>query len=179
MISSKNKTILIGAIVLIAFGWLSFAAAQQLQNDRTFLGQLKLILFPKKQVASQIENFQQDLAKAENYWSHIRMARAHAEVRNYDASIKEYKKAIQIIQADPGEQWNDVSKEEMNRINEEVKASKQITPRHDLLEILEKTNRYPEALEQIDWLLAHKPLPHIEKELLAKQTKILQKLNTK
>jgi len=126
------------------------------------------------QVSQSQQNFRQALNRAGNDWAHTVKGREFYEMGNYEKSIEEYQKAIQIIEANPDEKWQGVAESEMIRINGDRKAFAERLPRYRLVEVFEKTGRYPEALEQIDWLLAHKPIDHVRRELLARKSNILK-----
>ena len=111
------------------------------------------------------ENFNQDLNRAEDHWVHNRLGRQYSDSGNYEKAIEEYNKAIDVIQHSPGYEWPNLKKEDADRINEDAKIDTQIFPRYQLILAYEKAARYQEALEQIDWLLAYKPLPHVKEEL--------------
>jgi len=180
MTTSKRKIWIFSTIlVLTIFVLIGWTVKVQLADSRSFLGQLKEIFFPTKYSANQMQNFQQDLKKSESHAVHNDLGRDYASTRQYDKAIDEYRRAIEIIESDPGEHWTDVSKAEMDRINEDERVFTQKFSRHRLVEVYKKAGRYPEALEQIDWLLAHKPLDHIKQELLTKKNEILQRINSK
>lgn len=120
-------------------------------------------------------NFKHDLEAAKNYRIHEIRGREYYDAGKYELSIVEYNKAIEIIQSMPDEKWTDVSQIEMDRINEESRSSRQQFSRYRLVQIYEKAGRYSKALEQIDWLLTHKPVAHIQKELLVKKIELQKK----
>lgn len=178
MKSLTRKITLLSAVILIVGG---IAVGQwvksQLSDIQSSLYQLHRIFFPPKYVNEQMVNFRQDLKKAESYAVHDDLGWGYAKVGNYEKAIEEYKKSIEIIQKDPGYQDRfNGTKEELATVNEEVRVAKQAFPRNRLLELCEKTGRHQEALEQIDWLLVHKPLDHVRAELLTKKQEILQKI---
>ena len=124
-----------------------------------------------------MQNFQSDLVKAEDEWKHNRKGREYFEAGDYEKAIGEYLAAIQEIQAEPNPEhpasW---TKEEVNTTNEWIKTFRQEFPRHRLVEVYEKAGHYQEAIEQIDWLLTHKPLAHVWYSLTNKKQELLYKL---
>ena len=121
---------------------------------------------------SQANNFDQDLNKAEDHWVHNRLGRQYSDRGDYEKAIEEYNKAIEIIQNSKGNEWPNLKKEDVDRINGETKNDTQIFPRYQLVQVYEKAKQYQEAIEQIDWLLAHKPLPHVKEELLLSKERL-------
>jgi len=173
----KKPLLTVIALCVVAFvlliGW---QIRVQLKDNSSFFFQLRQIFFPSQYSAGQMTNLQQDLARVEDHAIHEDRGRDYASAGDYEKSIEEYKKSIEIIQKDPGYQGRfQGTKEELDRVNEEVRIDTQKFARHRLVEVYKKAGRYPEALEQIDWLLAHKPLDHIKQELLAKKTKFSRK----
>ena len=177
--------ICVTVLCVLSFIWIQ----KQLSNEKSFLYQLHRIFFPPKFSGQQFRNFQQDLVKGESYWVHNRLGREYFEAEDYDKSIEEYKKSIQIIESEPRDpgplfkknekngKFYQLSKEEMGKVNDESRTFKEEFPRHRLVEVYKKAGRYQEALEQIDWLLAHKPLDHVRVQLLAKREEISKKLS--
>ncbi|OIO38689.1 MAG: hypothetical protein AUJ71_02420 [Candidatus Omnitrophica bacterium CG1_02_49_16] len=129
---------------------------------------------------NQSNNFNEDLKKATDYWRHNKLGSRYSEAGDYESAIEEYKKAIEIIENIPGENWGDVSQIEMNRINKESRVSKQIFSRYGLVEALEKTGRYEEALQNLDWLMQNQKVKGKEELLKQKldgmKQNILQKI---
>jgi len=160
--SQKMKWItVLGITVCVLIGW---QIKVQLADDRSALFQLREIFFPTDYSKGMAQGLREDLNRVSGYYLYEQRGDVFMKSGEYNKAIEEYKTAIQVI--------------ENSSDSEELKIFSQKMPRHYLLQAYEKANRYPEALEQIDWLLAHKPLPHVEKELLTKKNEILQKLNT-
>ncbi|MEK7211372.1 MAG: tetratricopeptide repeat protein [Patescibacteria group bacterium] len=131
--------------------------------------------------SDQVKNFNEDLNNASNYWAHNHKGSAYFRNGDYEKSIEEYKKAIEIIENIPGENWDDVSKEEMDRINHESHVSKQIFSRYGLIEALEKIGQYEEALQNVDWLKRNQIMKgkeeFLKKKLEGMKQNILQKMH--
>jgi tetratricopeptide (TPR) repeat protein len=135
--------------------------------------------FKKQKTNQQYDNFKKDLKAANSYTIYDNRAWDLAREGNYSAAIIEYKKALSIIESLPDENWADVPREEMNRINMESKASKQIFSRYGLVEALEKTGRYDEALENVEWLSKNQQIKGKEELLRIKLEKMRQNLLNK
>src|SRR3989338_5528101 len=82
---------------------------------------------------NQIENFNRDLNQADDHWIHTNRGWEYAKNGDYEKSIEEYKKAIEVIQNSPGDEWPNLKKEDADRINQEAKNDSQIFPRHRLV----------------------------------------------
>ena len=130
--------------------------------------------------SEQTNNFQNDLLDAENYWTHNHLGSEHAINGRYDKAAEEYRKSIAIIEALPGESWADVSQEKMAQINKESRDFKQIFARYGLIEALEKTGQYQEALKNVGWLIQNQRVNGKEELLKQKldgmKQNILQKM---
>ena len=115
----------------------------------------------------QAKNFNEDLNKASDYWAHNKLGSAHFRNGDYENSVNEYKKAIEVIKNMPGDKWPNLKKEDVDRMNQQTRIDTQIFSRYGLAEALEKTGRYEEALQSVDWLMRNQ---HVKgKEELLKQ----------
>jgi tetratricopeptide (TPR) repeat protein len=133
--------------------------------------------------AVDTKNFEEDLKKAESYAVHENKGWDYVKDGQYDKAIEEYKKAIDIIENIPGENWGNVSQEEMDRINKESRNSKQIFSRYGLIDALEKAGQYEEALQNVEWLIENQRVKGKEELLKNKlntmKQDLLQKINKK
>ena len=131
--------------------------------------------------ANQSNNFNEDLTRAADYWKHNKLGRRYSEAGDYDNAVEEYKRAIQIIENIPGEKWEGVSKEEMDRINNKSRVFKQVFSRYGLIDVLEKAGRYEEAVQNVDWLIQNQEIKGKEELLKRKlegmKQNILQKMH--
>ena len=125
---------------------------------------------------SQINNFNQDLNKAEDHWVHNRLGREYANSGNYEMAIAEYKKAIEIIQNAPGHVWPNLKKEDANNINQQTKIDTQIFSRYRLVEVLEKAGSFEEAIQNVEWLMQNQQIKGKEQLLKAKLEGMKQNL---
>ena len=115
----------------------------------------------------QAKNFNEDLNKASDYWAHNKLGSAYFRNGDYENSVNEYKKAIDVIENMPGDKWPNLKKEDVDRMNQQTRIDAQIFPRYGLSEALEKTGRYEEALQNVEWLAQNQ---HVKgKEELLKQ----------
>ncbi len=62
-----------------------------------------------KSSTEQTANFNEDLNKAHDYWVHNKLGSSYYRNGDYEKSIEEYGKAIEIIENIPGENWSDGS----------------------------------------------------------------------
>ena len=131
--------------------------------------------------ADQVKNFNQDITKASEYWAHNKLGSAYFRQGDYEKSIVEYQKAIQIIESSPDEYARtDVSKEYMNTVNHDLKVQSQIFSRYGLIDSLDKAGRYEEAIQNIEWLQKNQVMKGKEEFLKQKldgmKQNILQKI---
>src|SRR3989338_2650580 len=77
----------------------------------------------------QVQNFNDDLNKASNYWAHNNLAFDYAKGGLYDKASEEYKKAIKVIENMPGDKWPNLKKEDVDRMNQQTQIDAQIFPR--------------------------------------------------
>ena len=131
--------------------------------------------------SNQAKNFNDDLNKASNYWAHNNLAFDYAKAGQYNKATEEYKKAIEVIENMPGDKWPNLKKEDVDRMNQQTRIDAQIFSRYGLVEALEKTGKYEEALQSVEWLIQNQ---HVKgKEELLKQKldgmkqNLLQKMN--
>lgn len=117
--------------------------------------------------SDQVQNFSDDLNKASNYWVHNNLAFDYAKGGLYDKAVEEYKKAIKVIENMPGDKWPNLKKEDVDRMNQQTRIDAQIFSRYGLIEALEKTGHYEEALQSVDWLIQNQQVKG--KEVLLKQ----------
>ena len=140
--------IVIGIVILLNVWYVSV----KLKDHKSFLFQLRELAFPTKYSQGQVQNFQVDLSSAAKQWKHHDLGKKYFEAGEYDKSIAEYKTAIEMAKQDPRD-W--------------VQINDQKFPRGRLWEVYEKAGSFQEAIEQIDWLLAHKPSEPHRLDLLA------------
>ena len=126
--------------------------------------------------AGQAENFNDDLKKADDYWIHNNLGWDYAKNGDYEKSIMEYKKAIEIIKNMPGDKWPNLKKEDVDRINQQARIDSQIFSRYRLIEVLEKTGRYKEAIENVEWLMKNQVMKGKEEFLKHKLEGMKQNL---
>ena len=117
--------------------------------------------------SNQIENFNNDLNNASNYWAHNKLGSAYFRDGDYENAVNEYKKAIEVIENLPGDKWPNLKKEDVDRMNQQTRIAAQIFSRYGLIEALEKTEKYEEALHNVEWLMQHQQVKG--KEELLKQ----------
>lgn len=162
---SNRLILLIVLIILFSIGILS--------DDKSHI-------FVSKTLCDQLSNFQSDLKQAESYDYHEDLGRDYVKAGNYDKAVEEYKKAINIIENIPGENWAGVSKEDMDRINKESHVSRQIFSRYRLIDALEKAGRFDEALENVEWLMRNQKMKgkeeFLRKKLESMKNNLLQKM---
>ena len=151
------------AVVLVVCALIAWQVKVQLADDRSGLFQLREIFFPTDYSKDMAQNLRKDLNKVGRYYAYEQKGDSFMKLEEYDKAVEEYKTAIKVI-----ESGND---------SDEIKAFSQGMPRHYLAQAYEKAGRYQEALEQIQWLLDHKPLDHVKQELLAKKAEVLQRIN--
>ena len=144
-----SKSLAILLIVILTAGWY---VNMQLKNDRSVLFQLREIFSPTKYSQGQGQNFQSDLASAAKQWKHHDLGKKYFEAGEYEKSIAEYKTAIEIGKQDARD-WAQINNQKF--------------PRGALIEVYEKAGRYQEAIEQADWMLAHKPSEPYSLHLMA------------
>ena len=133
--------------------------------------------YPQKGViVSQAQNFREDLQKAEDYWSHNHRASNYAREGNFNNAIIEYQKSIEVIQNMPGDKWPNLKKEDVDRMNQQTRIDAQIFSRYGLIEALEKTGHYEEALQSVDWLIQNQHVKGKEELLKRKLEGMKQNL---
>ena len=145
-----------------------------------------LLFYSKKSVlaeanSNQAENFNDDLNKASNYWAHNKLGSEYFRNGEYENAVKEYKKAIQVIENMPGDKWPNLKKEDVDRMNQQTRIDAQIFSRYGLVEALEKTGQYEEALQSVDWLIQNQHVKGkeelLEQKLEGMKQNLLQKMH--
>lgn len=146
-----------GQLLLIIVGVVTISSVWyvnvRLKDHKSFLFQLRELAFPTKYSQGQIENFQTDLGTAAKRVRHQNLGWDYAKAGDYDKAITEYQKAIELARQDPAGDWAQINNQKF--------------PRGTLVEIYGKAGRFQEAIEQIDWLLAHGPSEPHRLDLLA------------
>ncbi len=117
--------------------------------------------------SNQVENFNDDLNKASDYWAHNKLGSAYFRNGDYENAVNEYKKAIEVIENMPGDKWPNLKKEDVDRMNQQTRIDAQIFSRYGLVEALEKTGKYEDALQSVEWLMQNQRVKG--KEELLKQ----------
>jgi tetratricopeptide (TPR) repeat protein len=128
----------------------------------------------------QAENFQQDISKAKSYTVHDDLGWDYAKNGQYEKAIEEYKKAIEIIESMPGDEWPNLKKEDADRIKKQSRIDSQIFSRYQLIDVLDKGGRYEEALDNVEWLMRNQQIKgkeeFLKKKLEGMKQNILQKM---
>lgn len=129
--------------------------------------------------SDQDKNFNDDLNKASNYWAHNNLAFDYAKGGQYDKAVEEYEKAIEVIKNMPGDKWPNLKKEDVDRMNQQTRIDAQVFSRYGLVEGLEKTGRYEEALQSVDWLMRNQHVKGKEELLRQKLERMKQSIQQK
>ena len=136
----------------------------------------------KSSIAGQAQNFQEDLQKADSYWVFINRAWDLKKNKQYEEAAAEYKLAIKTIQNMPGDEWPNLKKEDVDRMNQQTRIDAQIFPRYGLIEALDGAGRYEEAIQNVDWLMKNQQMKGKEEFLRAKlegmKQNLLQKIKS-
>lgn len=151
---------------IIIFGVCLLIAWQikiQMADDRSALFQLREMLFPTNYSKDMTQNFKAELDKINGFYSHEQQGDSFLKSGEYEKAIEEYKTSIRII--------------EDSQDSIDIKTFNQKMSRYYLFQAYEKAGHHEEALEQIDWLLTHKPLPHVKEELLQRKERLESLLN--
>jgi tetratricopeptide (TPR) repeat protein len=98
---------------------------------------------------------------------------------DYEGAVHNYKTAIDLIENSPGENWKDVSEDDMKKINHKHRISKQVALRYALAESYEKKGEYQEAIAQIEWLMKNQTVKGKEKILRNKLSGMKESLLNK
>ena len=149
---------MIGVVVLSGLWYVNM----KLKDDRSFLFQLREMIWPSEYSQGQEQNFKSDLASIAKQWKYHDLGKKYFEAGEYEKSIEEYKKAIEIAKQEPRD-W--------------ARLREQKFPRARLIHVYEAAGRFDEAIEQIDWLLAHGPSDSVRLELLAWKNVIMAERN--
>ncbi len=132
--------------------------------------------------ADQGKNFNDDLKKADDYWGHNNLAWDYQKSGQYDKAVDEYKKAIEVIQNSPGDEWPNLKKEDADRINQNAKIDAQIFSRYGLIEALDRSGKYEEAIQNVDWLMQNQQMKgkeeFLKKKLEGMKQNLLQKMRS-
>gem|GEM_PF-3974673 len=183
----KLMAVIILSAVGLPFVITSPVGKSFVKKQRSYFAQLGfLLLGPSVTERKAIANFQRELATPKKWEVHENKGWSFQQQGKYQPAIEEYKKAIELSQNEPGAKelykendWgnlHELSKEELDKANEKIIADSQKFTRHRLAESYEKSGHYQEAFEQIDWLLAHDPLPHVWYELTLKKEELLSNI---
>ena len=124
----------------------------------------------------QAENFQQDVSKARAYAVHDDLGWDYAKSGQYEKAVEEYKKAIEIIENMPGDEWPNLKKEDADKINKQSRIDSQIFSRYQLIDALDKAGRYEEAIQSVDWLIQNQNIKGKEEFLKIKLDGMRQNL---
>jgi len=127
----------------------------KLKDEKSILFQLREIFFPTEYSRGQMRNFEADISYVGKQWKYHDSGKRFFEAGEYEKSIEEYKKAIELAQNDPRGSLLGIENQKF--------------PRGALIEVYEKAERYSDAIDQIDWLLAHKPSESYALTLLARK----------
>ena len=157
---SKNRKISYFVFVVILLTGLFFL---NLKNDKASGS----VASQQSKNNSPSQNFEQDIARAESYAVYENRGWDYAKNGDYERALQEYKKAIDVIQNMPGDKWPNLKKEDVDRMNQQTRIDAQIFSRYGLVEALEKTGGYEEALQSVDWLMRNQQVKG--KEELLKQ----------
>jgi len=133
-------------------------------------------LVDSKANSDQAKNFKDDLNNASTYWTHNNLGDAYFNKGDYDSAINEYKTAIEIIENMPGDEWPNLKKEDVDRMNKDSRNFDQIYSRYGLIAALDKAGRYDEALENVDWLMKNQVMKGKEEFLKRKLESMKQNL---